>query len=121
HNAAQLNPPWGSQLGCLFRFQIGGFDHSSPFLGLLGEVLSEFGGRSNKGKGAQLRKSGLQLCIGEASIDLPVQLIDNLGARVSWSANTIPGARLVTRQEIAHDGGVWQGTRGSRPGRRGAT
>src|SRR5262249_26569676 len=37
-------------LAALFRFQIGRFDHSSPFLGLLGEVLSEFGGRSNKGK-----------------------------------------------------------------------
>ena len=84
-------------LAALFRFQIGRFDHSSPFLGLLGEVLSKFGGRSNKGKGAQLRKSGLQLCVGEASIDLPVQLIDNLGARVSWSANAVPGARLVTR------------------------
>ena len=87
-----MNPPWGSQLGCLFRLQIGCFHHSTPFLGLLGEVLSEFGGRSNKGMGAQLRKSSLQLCVGEARIDLLVQLIDNLGARVSWSANTIPGA-----------------------------
>src|SRR4029450_13341006 len=112
---------WGSELGCLFRLQSGCFDHATPFLGLLGEVLSEFGGRSNKGRGAQLRKSGLQLCLGEARIDLLVQLIDNLGARVSWSANTIPGARLITRQEIAHDGGVWQRPRASRPGRRGAT
>ncbi len=49
---------WGSQLGCLFRLQIGCFDHATPFLGLLGEVLSEFGGRSNKGRGAQVRNSG---------------------------------------------------------------
>src|SRR6266404_8646891 len=92
-----INPPWGSQLGCLFRLQIGCFDHSTPFLGLRGDVLSEIGGRSNKGSGAQLRKSGLQLCVGEARIDLLVQLIHNLGARVFWSANTIPGARLITR------------------------
>src|SRR6266404_7315266 len=94
-----INPPWGSQLGCLFRLQIGCFDHSTPFLGLLGEVLSEFGGRSNKGSGAQLRKSGLQLCVGDARIDLLVQPVDNLGACVSWSANTIPGTRFITWEE----------------------
>src|SRR5262249_39192412 len=41
----------GSQVGGLFRLQIGCFDHFTPFLGLLGEVLSEFGGRSNKRTG----------------------------------------------------------------------
>src|SRR5215475_5177501 len=110
--------PGHSQFRCLFGPQASCFNHSTPFLGLLGEVHSEFGRRGNKGRGAQLRKSRFQLCVREARIDLFVQLIDNLGARVSWSANTIPGARLIARQEIAHNGDVRQRPRASRPGGR---
>src|SRR5262249_23644173 len=75
-------------------------------------------GEATNGLDPQLRKSRLQLCVGETRVDLLVQLIDKLGARVAWTANTIPGARLISRYELAHAGDIRQRTRASRPGRR---
>ena len=48
------------------------------------------------------------LGIGEAGIDLPVEFLDDLGGRVSRRADASPGARLVTRHELAHRWNVRQ-------------
>ena len=42
----------------------------------------------------------LHLGVGEAGVDLLVELVDDLGRRVLGRANAVPGARLVARHEI---------------------
>jgi hypothetical protein len=47
-------------------------------------MLSEVGRRTGKHRGAEVRKSCLQLCIDKAGIDLPVEPVDDFAlARTS--------------------------------------
>ena len=71
----------------------------SPFLGFVSDELAEFGGRAGKHFTAKVGKPRVHLGIGERSVDLPVQLLDDLGRRVLGRADAVPLARLVARQE----------------------
>jgi hypothetical protein len=53
----------------------------APLLGFRGDIPSEVGRRTGKHRGAKVGKSRLQLCIGKAGIDLPVEPVDNLDER----------------------------------------
>ena len=58
------------------------------------------------------------LGIGEARVDLLVELVDDLGRRVPGRADAEPSARLVARHEIAHGRNVGQRFRARRRGYR---
>src|SRR5262249_7455924 len=76
----------------LLRLDAGEFDDPAPLLDfILNELAKTFRRAGQKGAG-QLDKPRLQFHVGEARIDLPVELIDDLGRRISRRANTVPGA-----------------------------
>jgi hypothetical protein len=80
----------------------------SPFLGFLREVFSEIRRRTGKCHGTKLREPRLELSIGEARIDLGVELIDDLGGRALGGADAIPRTRVVTGDEIGDNRNVGQ-------------
>ena len=57
-----------SELPGLLRFDVGRPDHFCPFLGFVGDELSEVGGRDCKRRAAQVGKAGFHLEIGEPRI-----------------------------------------------------
>src|SRR6202023_957522 len=85
-----------------FRLDVRELDHLGPFLGFIGNELAEIGRRAGKWHGAQSGKPLLQGGIGEAGIDLLVELVDDVGRRVPGSAYAVEGARIVARYELRH-------------------
>src|SRR5262249_3767254 len=71
-------------------------DHPGPLLGLIGDKLSEVGGRSGQHGAAQIGEARLDLGIGEASVDVLVELIDQGVGRSFRRVETDP-ARPITR------------------------
>jgi hypothetical protein len=53
-------------------------------------------------------KPRLHLGVGEARIDLLVELVDDLGWRVLGRTKAIELPRLVARHEVTHGRDVWQ-------------
>src|SRR5262249_1759468 len=76
--------------------------HVAPFLGFVGNELAKIGGRARKHRAAQVGKPRPELGIGKASIDLLVELRDDLCRRILGCAEAIPIARLVARHELPH-------------------
>lgn len=64
----------------LLRLDVGSPDHLGPLLSFFGDELRKVGGRAAKHRAVQVGKPRLDLGIGEAGIDLLVELVDNLGA-----------------------------------------
>src|SRR5712671_594928 len=91
-----------------FRFDVGGPDHLAPFLSLVGDELAEIGRRHWNWSTTQVGEPRLYLRIGEARIDLLVELVDNFGRRVLRRGHAVPPARFVARDEIAHGRDVRQ-------------
>src|SRR5262249_36108398 len=58
----------------LVGFNIGRPYHFAPLLGLVGDELAEVAGRAWKHSATKVGKSGLDLAIGEAGVDLSVEL-----------------------------------------------
>src|SRR6516164_7715766 len=93
--AAQLNGSWphygrwcGSQNGIYgisrrdaasFRLDVRRTDHLGPLLGLLGNVFAEVAGRAWKRSATEVGQPRLDLGISKASVDLLVELLDDLG------------------------------------------
>ena len=71
-------------------------DHPGPLLRFVGDEPSEVGGRTRKRCAAQISEPRLDLGIGEARIDLFVELANDVGGRVLGNADAIPLAGLVT-------------------------
>src|SRR3974390_1847632 len=69
------------------RLDTGELDHLGPLFGVVGDKLAEVGGRTWKHPRAQLGKPRLELGVGQSSVDLPVELVDDLGRRVLGYAN----------------------------------
>jgi hypothetical protein len=63
----------------LFRLDVGRTDHLATLLGSVGDQPAEFSGRPHKYRAAQVGKPRLDLGIGNSRIDLPVELVDDLG------------------------------------------
>src|SRR5215467_3179471 len=84
------------------RLDIRGADHFRPLLRFLCNELAEFGRRNNKCRGAQVCKSLRHVGVGEARVDLAVELVDNVYGHVLGHADPVKGARLVARYEFTH-------------------
>src|ERR1700694_1653135 len=76
----------------LLRLDVDCPDYLTPLLGFFGDELSEVGGRARKRGAAQVGKARLDTSIGEASIDLPVELLDDFGRRIPRHAQADPSA-----------------------------
>src|SRR4051794_23906836 len=60
------------------RLEAGELDPLAPFLGFVCYELSEVGGRARQQRAAQISKPRLDLGIGKPSVDLLVELVDDL-------------------------------------------
>src|SRR5262249_34461358 len=65
-------------------------DHPAPLLGFVGDELPEFGRRACKYRRTEVSESCFHLGIGESAIDLPVEVVHDLGGRVLRRSNCIP-------------------------------
>src|ERR1051325_1615095 len=77
-------------------------DHLAPLLDFLGNEPAEIRGRVRKCSAAQVGKPRFHVGIGEARVDVLVELIDDLGRRVPRHPNAIHHARLVTRHKLTY-------------------
>src|SRR5215469_660167 len=86
-------------------------DDFGPFLGFLGNELSKIGGRADKRCASEISQPRLDFGVGEARVDLLVELVDDLGWRGLGCADAEPIACLVPWQELPHARDVRQGLR----------
>src|SRR6516162_3045432 len=96
------------------RLSPGELDHLGPLLNVVGDVPSKVGRRaSEQGRTAEVGKLSPDLWIGESSVDLIVELVDDFNGRFARGADTEPRGDLVTRQKIANGRHIGQrlGTR----------
>src|SRR5262249_12630174 len=96
------------------RLDVGGPDHLAPFLGFLGDELAKVCGRDDKRRHTQNGEPRFYLGIGEARVDLLVELVDDVRRRVLGYADAIPVARLIARHELTHGRDVRQRVRAGR-------
>src|SRR5580700_10710081 len=75
------------------RLDVRELDHLGPFLGFVGNELAEIGRRASEWHGAQSGKPRLQCGIGEAGIDLLVELVDDVDGRALRRADAVERAR----------------------------
>jgi hypothetical protein len=68
------------------RLDVEGLDDVAPRLRFLGDELTKIGRRARKHRAAQVGKPRFRLGVGEYLIDLPVELVDDLGGRALWRA-----------------------------------
>src|SRR4029453_6262014 len=80
------------------RLDVGRPDHLGPLLGFVGDELAEIGGRADKRRASKVGKPRLHLGIGEAGVDLLVELVDDLRRRVLGYTDAIPVARSIPRK-----------------------
>src|SRR5262245_40788040 len=84
------------------RLDAGQLDHLAPLLGVVGDELTELGRRARKHRAAEVDKACFQPGIGEARIDLDVELVNDSGWRVFRRMHADPLAPLEARHEIAN-------------------
>src|SRR5262249_54274579 len=77
--AISLNGLYGisARRPALFRLDVGRPDHLAPLFGLVGDEFAEVGGRARERLAPQVGKPRLHLWIGEARVDLRVELVAN--------------------------------------------
>jgi hypothetical protein len=80
-------------LSGLLRLDVCGPDHLAPLFGFVGDELTEVGGRLGERRGAQVGQARLDVGIRKTRIDIPVQLVDDLGRCVSGYGNAVPVKR----------------------------
>src|SRR5262245_14414138 len=83
-------------------------DNLAPFLCFGGDELTEVGRRADLYQAAELGEPCLELGIRERRVDLPVELVNDVGRRVLWRANALITTCLVARHEFAHSRNVGQ-------------
>src|SRR6516162_1165039 len=91
-------------------------DHLGPLFGFVADELSKVGGRADKRCASEVSQPRLDFGIGEACVDLLVELLDDLGWRGLRCADAEPGGRLVARHKFAHGRDVRQCVRARRGG-----
>src|SRR6266436_579875 len=90
------------------RLDAGELDHLAPLLGFVGDELAEIGRRAGKRHCPEVRKPRLQRGIGEASIDLPIEPLDDCEGRILRHAEPEIAARLIARNEFVYGRNVRQ-------------
>src|SRR5262245_10235873 len=91
-----------------FRLDVGPPDHLCPFCVFFRVDLLEVVGGAAKHCASLLDNPGLVKGIGASGVDLPVELLNDVGGRAPRRANSIPCTRLIARYEIAHGWDVRQ-------------
>src|SRR5262249_47594089 len=86
-------------------------DHFAPLLGFLSDQLAEVSGRTRKHRATEVSEPRFHVGIGEAGIDLLVELVDDFDGRVFWRADPYPAGRLIARHELSHGRDVRQRVR----------
>src|SRR5262245_52804758 len=71
-------------------------------------MTAKIGGRARKCRGAELSEPRLDRGRGKSSVDVLVELFNNLCWRALRCANTEPGTRLIVRHELGHGWNVGQ-------------
>src|SRR5262249_17841812 len=101
------NGIYGTPVGS-FWLDAGELDHLGPFLGLIGDELTEIGRRTGEHGATKLGKPRLDLGIGECSVALPVELVDDGRGRSLGRAEAPPVAVLVAPHGIGAGRHIWQ-------------
>src|SRR5262247_3066625 len=96
------------------RLDVEGPDDVAPLLGFLGDEPAKVCGRNDKRRHTQNGEPRFYLGIGEARVDLLVELVDDVRRRVLGYADAIPVARLIARHELTHGRDVRQRVRAGR-------
>src|SRR5262245_49639744 len=86
----------------LLRLDAARADHLTPRLGFRGHDASEVGGRARKRCTAEGGKPRLDFWVGNALVDLLVQLVDDVGGRVPGSSEAKRRTRFVSRDELGN-------------------
>src|SRR5262245_38029501 len=107
-----------SRAAASVRLDVEDPDHAAPLLGFLSDELAEGRGRAGKNRAAQVGERRLHLGITESSVDLLVELVDDLDRCGLGRADAEPRARLVARHKLAHGRDVRQCVRAGRGGYR---
>ena len=77
-------------------------DHLAPLLGFVNDELAKIGRRIQKHRDTELLNPCLHFWIGEGSIDLLVERVNDLDWRISGRANAAPTGPFVTRHKFAN-------------------
>src|SRR5262245_43043726 len=93
------------------RLDVGRPDHLGPLLGFVGNERFEIGRRASEDNPAQIHELCLHFGIGEASIDLLVELVDDPGRCPCRCSEAEIAARLIARHEFADSRKVRQRVR----------
>src|SRR5262245_43262059 len=83
-------------------------DYLAPFFGFLDDELTEVGGRTRERRPAEVGKPCLDLGLGEGSIDLTIELVDDFNGRILGCYNSLPPGCFVTRHKFTYRWYVWQ-------------
>src|SRR5215471_3815553 len=83
------------------RLDVGSPDHLAPLLGFLRNEFPEIGGPARKHSATKVGKAPPHCRIGEASINLLVELVDDPGRCPCRCAEAEIAARLIARHEFA--------------------
>jgi hypothetical protein len=90
------------------RLDVGRPDQTAPLLGFVSDELAELRWRTRKHRRAKISKLRFHLGIGEGSIDLSIQLVDDFGGRILGRSHAVQNARLVPRDEFVNGRQVGQ-------------
>src|SRR5262249_32854491 len=84
-------------------------------LGFVGDELATVSGRERDHVATEVGKPRLDLGIGEASVDLLVQYVDDFDRRALGRADAVPNAPPVAREKLAHSryGVAFDATKGA--------
>src|SRR5262245_7259844 len=82
--------------------------HLAPLLGFVGDEPSKVGGRADKRCASEVSQPRLDFGIGEARVDLLVELLDDLGWRGLRCADAKPETRFVARHKLSQGRDVRQ-------------
>src|SRR5262249_35243697 len=91
-----------------FRLDARKLHHLGPLLNFFNDQFSVLGRRATKRRVAQIGKPRLDYEIGEARIDLAVELVDNFSRCAFGRTNASNSACFVARHEFADGWEVWQ-------------
>src|SRR5262245_25908117 len=103
-----------SHVVSLLRLDVGRADHLGPLLGFVSDEFPKLYGREREPVATQIAKPRLDLRVGEAGVDLLIELVDDLDRRGLRGTDAEPSARLVARHELTNGRDVRQYVRARR-------
>src|SRR5262245_57562035 len=83
-------------------------DHLAPLFSFVRNEPTEFGGSPRHWNGAQICKLCFYVGVGEASVYLLVELLNDLVRRVLGRTYPLPATGLISRQKLSHGRSIRQ-------------